>query len=83
MSTHDADAIRNLDERMIKYHGLRRGDLVTFETISVSMDITTEREWRFGANGINVKRISNRQKTVLESVTLKLWKTEKKGWYWK
>jgi len=96
MATPDAVAIRNLSEGAIRYHGLRIGDSVTFETVQVTKTITDVKEHRYGFDGQYKKVGSDKKVVVLKSETLKLCKgepsknyrygiseTSKKGWWWK
>ena len=80
---HDVEQLLNLDERMIEWHGLRRGDFLTIETVEVTFDIVERKEYRYGFDGLKRECQENRKERVIATETRKLWKTKARGWYWK
>ena len=80
-SGRDAEQIRALNPETLNWFGFRRGDLVTFSEVQVSVDIEVVREYRYGFSGQLVERQNNRRREVVSEKTLKLWKNGS-GWYW-
>lgn len=83
MSDHEVEQLLNLDERTIDWYGLRRGDVLTIETVETTVDIVAEKEYRYGFDGLKQDRQTNRRERVVSTEARKLWKTKARGWYWK
>lgn len=67
----------------VRYCNLRRGDIVIFRRIEITAEIETSREYRYGFSGQERERCASKTQRTLSEETLKLWKTKKRGWYWK
>ncbi len=83
MNDHEVQSLLNLDEQMMKWHGLRRGDVLTINTVKVSVETAMQREFRFGFDGQRTEQQLSRKQEIIATETRKLWKTKKRGWYWK
>jgi len=79
---HLSQAIIDLDPGEIKWHGLCRGDVITFRTVEVTSTIETYKEYRYGHIGQTRERVTNRSERILSEKTRKLWHTKARGWYW-
>ena len=80
---HDVEGLLNCDERAIAHFGLRRGDVITVETVTVTVETTMVKEHRYGFDGLKRDRVVSESETVDATETHKLWRTTKRGWYWK
>jgi len=47
----EAQALLNLDTRLIKWYGLRRGDILVFRTVEVTATVEAVPEHRYGFTG--------------------------------
>ena len=82
-SGYDAKQIHNLDAKTLYELNIRRGDLVEFSEVQITVETEMVPEYRFGHSGQKVERVITRSRKVLNSEMLKLWKSSTKGWYWK
>jgi hypothetical protein len=80
---HDVAALLNCDERAIAHFNLRRGDVLTIETVTITAEIVSEKEHSYGFDGLKRERAINKSEFIDATQTIKLWKTPKRGWYWK
>ena len=79
---HEVEGIRSLEPRWLEYYGLRRGDVVYFETVEETVHAETRREWGHGYTGQEREIVTGRECEVVGSESRKLWHTSKRGWYW-
>ena len=80
----EAQALLNLDTRLIKWYGLRRGDILVFRTVEVTATVEAVPEHRYGFTGQIRERTTCKRERVIAEVSRKLWRTgTKQGWYWK
>ncbi len=70
--THDARLIAGCNPEILDWTGLRRGAVVTFETVEITVVSEKVPEYRYGFNGQKVERTKSRTETVLESETRRL-----------
>ena len=80
----EAQDLLNLNPRAIEWHGLKRGDILTFRTVKVTVTIEAYKEHRYGFTGQIRERVTCKKEEVIsEDPPRKLWRTgTKRGWYW-
>jgi len=71
-STHDAELVWECDPEALKWFGLRRGAVVTFETVETEVETEMVREYRYGYDGQKVERQKSRTENVTHRETRKL-----------
>ena len=78
----DTNSIYNCEPEWLDWTGLRRGAVVIFETIEVTLVTEMKPEWRYGFIGQLRERQVSRTEKVMHSKTCKL--CSKKGQlYWR
>ena len=77
-----AQALLELDADHIKWHRLRRGDIVCFRLIEVTAEIEEVPEYRYGWSGQLREQVTSKSEKIISEDTRKLWHTKVRGWYW-
>ena len=80
-TTSDTEAIANCEPEMLEWTGLRRGAVVTFETVLVTLVTEMKPNWRHGFTGQLQERTVSRTETVTEMKTCKL-RSKQGELYW-
>jgi hypothetical protein len=76
-------ALNELDDEIVNLLCLRRGMIAEPRTVEVTAKIAEEREYRYGFDGALRERCVSRSERIIEAKPqLKLWHTERRGWYW-
>ena len=80
----EVQSLLNLNPQTIKWHGLRRGDVLVFRAVQVTVTVETYKEHRHGFTGQIRERVTHTKEEVIsEDPPRKLWRTaDKRGWYW-
>ena len=78
----EVQSLLNLNPQTIKWHGLRRGDVLIFRAVQATVAVETYKEYRHGFTGQTRERVTNRSERILSEKTRKLWHAKARGWYW-